>query len=925
MSSEIEGLPTEREDVRRITDRRPSDEDEARTAARRARRDELENEDDEEEDEDEEDEDEEEDEDLPRKHKRRRKINKFIDEEAAVDDEEEEELEEEDGFVENEEEEFDVMQDDMVDNRKHRELDRRRDEEDMDAEEIAERMKQRYGRSDLGRGLYRGDVDHVPQRMLMPDIKDPKLWLCQCREGKERDIIFTIMRKSMEKAATGIQQGVYSVFCRESLKGYIYLESRNQAAVQQALDGVSNVFISKLRLVPVDEMVDCLTIKAPKELDLKVSAWIRAKKGKYTGDLGQVIEVLDGENVLCRFVPRLNPAGEPKGAFGKRKKQDPRAPPKLFNPADYKGEVRREKGYFIYGGDYFDRSGYLEKQFKINSLITEDVQPRLEEIAQFSGGSIADQTEDLEALAASNAKGGDFHIGDTVEVVNGSTAGLWGKVMAINRNNITVLPDPKTFNVPSISVTAAELDKKFNPGDHVKVNHGVHKDQTGLIISINGKFVTLISDSTLKPIEVFAKDLGTVKDMATGGDRTSPFDAGDLVFFFSGDAGIVISADQDVVSVLTQFNQVTKVQPQQIRNKRGNQSNAITNDTNGQAVSSGATVDIVDPEHPGSRRRGQVVHIFRSFVFVKSRETSDNAGYIAAKAHNVVVVGGQSNSNGGGGGYGHTGTVGLPNSGGFGRGGGGGGGRGRGRGRGGRDPFVAKTVTIRGGEYKGYLGIVKDVWDDVARVELHTSSRIVPIPRAQLAVHGEGGARFNDHNASSSYGSQGSSYNRYDAVATPMYGSKTPMYGSKTPMYGRGDGGQTPSRHDGGRTPAWDAGSRTPAWNAASRTPAWNAGSRTPAWDAGSKTPAHDLGGRTPAWEAGSKTPATHRERSYVQCLVLSCRRTSLTLFLLSTGHKHRIPSSSLSLNPRHAYFCIGMIGKIVNFVLGNKTQSRSN
>jgi transcription elongation factor SPT5 len=50
---------------------------------------------------------------------------------------------------------------------------------------------------------------------------------------------------------------------------------------------MNNIYGSKLHLVPVGEMVDCLRVKA-KVSDLKVNMWVRVKRGKYGGDLGQV-------------------------------------------------------------------------------------------------------------------------------------------------------------------------------------------------------------------------------------------------------------------------------------------------------------------------------------------------------------------------------------------------------------------------------------------------------------------------------------------------------------------------------------------------------------------------------------------------------------------------------------------------------------
>jgi transcription elongation factor SPT5 len=52
----------------------------------------------------------------------------------------------------------------------------------------------------------------------------------------------------------------------------------------------------------------------------------------------------------------------------------------------------------------------------------------------------------------------------------------------------------------------------------------------------------------------------------------------------------------------------------------------------------------------------------------------------------------------------------------------------------GRDRLLGKTVSVRRGPYKGLLGIVKDTTDDTARVELHTKSKIVTIPKDFLLV-----------------------------------------------------------------------------------------------------------------------------------------------------------------------------------------------
>jgi transcription elongation factor SPT5 len=51
--------------------------------------------------------------------------------------------------------------------------------------------------------------------------------------GKERDIIFSLMKRFFDRQYSDSPLEIYSVFARESLKGYIYVEARRQAHVQQ--------------------------------------------------------------------------------------------------------------------------------------------------------------------------------------------------------------------------------------------------------------------------------------------------------------------------------------------------------------------------------------------------------------------------------------------------------------------------------------------------------------------------------------------------------------------------------------------------------------------------------------------------------------------------------------------------------------------
>lgn len=95
--------------------------------------------------------------------------------------------------------------------------------------QIAEEMKDKYGRS---APKFRGDTDIVPQRLLMPSVKDANLWLVRCKPGKERDIVLSLMRKIIDSEFKDPIE-ILSAFERDSLPGYLYIEARRQAHVQK--------------------------------------------------------------------------------------------------------------------------------------------------------------------------------------------------------------------------------------------------------------------------------------------------------------------------------------------------------------------------------------------------------------------------------------------------------------------------------------------------------------------------------------------------------------------------------------------------------------------------------------------------------------------------------------------------------------------
>lgn len=53
--------------------------------------------------------------------------------------------------------------------------------EEINAEEIARRMKERYGYSKKARKKFIEGLDQIPATMIMPSMYDLKLWICEVK------------------------------------------------------------------------------------------------------------------------------------------------------------------------------------------------------------------------------------------------------------------------------------------------------------------------------------------------------------------------------------------------------------------------------------------------------------------------------------------------------------------------------------------------------------------------------------------------------------------------------------------------------------------------------------------------------------------------------------------------------------------------
>jgi transcription elongation factor SPT5 len=676
----------------------------------------------------------------------------------------------------------------------------------MDAEKQAELLRQRhqhYGNRRGARGF--GDAAVVPKRLLLPSVDDPGIWAVRCKEGKEREVVFSIMKRIEERMATKGELAITSAFERGGaqsvMKGFVYVEAQRQTDILVALDGILNVYPrTKMTLVDIKDMPELLRVT--KTATLEPGAWVRLRRpAKHSGDLAQVQDVTEnGLEAKVRFIPRLDygihddsmtkmtPDGKRKRVGG----AGPKPPLRLFSEV----EARKRHPRYIQGnpttntwnymGDEFE-NGFQVRDVKIQQLIVADVNPTLEEVTRFASGA-DDGTEnlDLKALAASLKDSNTtvtYLPGDIVEVYAGEQKGMVGKATNVQGDIVTMTVTEGDLEGQNMEVPIKALRKRFKIGDHVKVIGGSRfQDEVGTVVKISEDRVTMLTDHTNNEVTVFSKDLREASDIG-GQGSIGQFSLHDLIQLDQTTVACVVKVDRDSMVVLDQFGDTRQVMPSQIPNKIPKRKQAVAADREGSEI----RLDDVVKEFGGQQRQGKIIHIHRSYVFLHTNESTENAGVFVTKAslvNTVAAKGGRVTAAASGpdldsmnpalkihkNGAENKNAAPVKMI--------------------GRDRAINQTVIIKKGAYKGLLGIVKDTTDTHARVELHTKGKTITVPRESL--------NFKDK-------------------AT----------GATIDINGRGRGGGF-GRGGGDRVPGWQGGSRTPMAGSggSDRVPAWGSRSK---------------------------------------------------------------------------------------------------
>ena len=513
------------------------------------------------------------------------------------------------------------------------------------------------------------------------------------------------------------------------MAGYVYVEARNRNAVKDAVGEINNIYSYKLELVPFEQMTDVLKSQKQKPL-IQVGDWVRVSKGLYKGDIAKVLDAEDPNKISVKIIPRLNLDDEndnnPENTK-KRKTYSIATRPKalLFNVKENNKEVFEHKGY------KFDNQGFLIKLMNYKSMKYNDVTPTLDELQMFNPKT-DDSSEEDEideygerrnredkknqinhrnlSLDIQNIrkKKKNFMKGETVIVTSSEYNTMKGKIDNVSGEIVTV----RLFDLSDrlLRFTEDELDKFFQPGDHVKVLDGKYKGETGLIIKVEENIAHILSDENkLNRILVLKQDIQESNEVSVGKLKLGNYNLNNLVKILgTRNVGVIIKIEADSFRILDNTGLIKVLKLAEMGQKM-NIKDATSFDKHANQVSVDDTVKIEDGKYKG--RTGKVVHIFRFYIFIKSTEIAENYGWAAVKTDHCSLIGGtkkQINT--------VNSTLGSPSNNLKSPGG-----MNKGKGfRGKRHELLYKNVRVIKGKHKGKVGLVVGCTDSKVQVELQS-------------------------------------------------------------------------------------------------------------------------------------------------------------------------------------------------------------
>ncbi|KAF9455556.1 hypothetical protein BDZ94DRAFT_1363706 [Collybia nuda] len=358
---------------------------------------------------------------------------------------------------------------------------------------LAQDVVERHRRSGLPRW---GDDDGNSSNIPFATAED-NLFRVRVKPGLERDIVLAIIQKVLDSTDT---HPVLSVFCRDSIKGSVYVEAESITAVQNVLYGIYGIVRLKgtqgeYAASSVDVLDRHLLLDmtlAGASLPVKADSWARIKRGKYRRDLALIKSVNPATSICSALViPRIN--------MGKKRKRGFRVPQSLFDPATVQAAFGAKAAVMLKPMVWKFKSqlyefGCLNQKIHLINLSIEGINATPQELEPFRQCG--------ECWERAMVDISPIKVGDRVQIISGPFMGLVGEIVEVLSMTVRVCrgkgqdqwerkEGTDQDEGDTREVLTRDLRRLFEAGDVVQVIHGHHRGLDGFVVHLEDSLATV--------------------------------------------------------------------------------------------------------------------------------------------------------------------------------------------------------------------------------------------------------------------------------------------------------------------------------------------------------------------------------------------------------------------------------------------------
>ena len=557
---------------------------------------------------------------------------------------------------------------------------------------------------------------------VRPTSEDPKLWLIKCKIGDEKDCLANLYHKFFyfQKKEPKDRLKIYSITSFDNLKGKIFIEAFSERDVIYAVTGMSNVNQNSIQLIPINERMKVFEFDKFQKVDINNNQLVRIKHGNYEGDLAKVIYIEDPINkIYVSLVPRIYESINNKNDFDvapfSKKRKNIRPRQKLFNKKYGDDIITTHEVYgdCIKCGKFKFKDNLLIRPVRINSLETENIYPKEEEIQQL--GCYKDENDvyvdkEGQKLIVSNKQSLRYQSGDRIKFTTGDYKGITGTVLSQLGNKVKVKLDIKDLEGEyEFPINMIEIDYTFKPGEIVYVKKGAFKGRNGMVINImDNSNVKIYDQINQTSFIVKNSDLILSNKMDFEEEENAMFKIGDLVKINNSHIiCYIIESSKYNLKVVTTRNEVKKISAREVNIINQKKKTTYLMDCKGYPLTPDNTVKVVNGPNKGNK--GTIKCIYNKYIFLHNNSYTRTNGIFCEINENVELLGSELLIEGS-----EKGKVNhrkIPND---------------------IRELIGKTVHVIEGKWKGYNGILINADDKSIKLELSAKQKTITLPFSSI-------------------------------------------------------------------------------------------------------------------------------------------------------------------------------------------------